>query len=34
MSNYVEMWKDLGMDLENHDNLWFYQQIEEKFKSA
>ena len=21
MSNYVEMWKDLGMDLENHDNL-------------
>ena len=21
MANYVEMWKDLGMDLENHDNL-------------
>lgn len=21
MSNYVEMWKNLGMDLENHDNL-------------
>ena len=21
MSNYREMWKDLGMDLENHDNL-------------
>ena len=21
MSNYVEMWKDLGIDLENHDNL-------------
>ena len=21
MSNYVEMWKDLGMDLENHDLL-------------
>ena len=21
MSNYVEMWKDLGMDLETHDNL-------------
>ncbi len=21
MSNYVEMWKELGMDLENHDNL-------------
>lgn len=21
MSNYVEMWKGLGMDLENHDNL-------------
>ena len=21
MSNYVEMWTDLGMDLENHDNL-------------
>ena len=21
MSNYVEMWKDLGMDLESHDNL-------------
>ncbi|MBR6585110.1 MAG: 2-hydroxyacyl-CoA dehydratase [Firmicutes bacterium] len=21
MANYVEMWKELGMDLENHDNL-------------
>ena len=21
MANYVEMWKDLGMDLENHDLL-------------
>ena len=21
MSDYVQMWKDLGMDLENHDNL-------------
>ena len=22
MANYVEMWKDLDMDLENHDLLW------------
>ena len=21
MSDYVQMWKDLGMDLETHDNL-------------
>ena len=30
MSNYVEMWKDLGMDLENHDNLCAYRGIREQ----